>query len=490
VQPEARRHTRSYGRPALAALLGTALLGAVLCACSSAGTAAHRARSATTTTKASASTTPSAPGAQTAWTTYGGSFLRTSVDTDDPAVSQAPKPAWTSAAPDGAIYGEPLVYSGGVFVATENDTVYGYSASTGAPLWPADHLATPAPAGALPCGDITPTVGITSTMVIDPSTGVLFASAETGSAGAVEHFLFAIDTSTGKVLWSRDLDQPGWTASAQLQRAGLALSGGDVLAGFGGNYGDCGDYSGWVVGVPESGSGRVIDYRVPTAREGAIWAPAGITVEQTGDVFVATGNGSAVSGQPFDHGDAVIELSPQLSELQYFAPSNWTQLNEDDGDLGSTSPIDLGNGELFEVGKGGTGYLLDAGALGRIGGQVSSLSLCFSIGGGAYLAPDVYVVCNQQGSIAQVTVGQGGKLNRGWTWKSPTGGASSPTIAGGVLWSVDPGSSTLYGVYLANGTTLYSLPLHTGALAHFVAASAADRMLLVAGAGGVEAFDL
>ncbi len=40
--------------------------------------------------------------------------------------------AWTSPALDGEIYGEPLVWSGRIYVATENDTVYALSPGTGA----------------------------------------------------------------------------------------------------------------------------------------------------------------------------------------------------------------------------------------------------------------------------------------------------------------------------------------------------------------------
>ncbi|MGH9030448.1 MAG: PQQ-binding-like beta-propeller repeat protein, partial [Acidimicrobiales bacterium] len=194
------------------------------------------------------SSSPGAPGSSGtsgSWTTYGGSFARTSFDGSDPARTKSPSEAWKSEALDGDVYGEALVYHGDVFVATENDTVYGFSQSTGSPLWPPDHVATPAQSDALPCGDINPTVGITSTMVIDPSTGVLFASAETSSSGSassassVHHLLYAIQSSTGKVLWSRDIDQ-SWVAADQLQRLGLAISDGNVLVGFGGNYGDCG----------------------------------------------------------------------------------------------------------------------------------------------------------------------------------------------------------------------------------------------------------
>src|ERR1700722_7698006 len=85
--------------------------------------------------------------------------------------------AWTSPALDGEIYGEPLVSSGRVYVATENNTVYALSAATGAVAWSA-HLGSPVPTTGLPCGNITPTVGITGTPVIDQSRGEIFVVAD------------------------------------------------------------------------------------------------------------------------------------------------------------------------------------------------------------------------------------------------------------------------------------------------------------------------
>ncbi len=463
------------------------------CATTHGATGARRATSTTTFPTASTTATTTATAAPSAqWTTYGGSFSRNAFAASFPAVTTTPARLWTSPALDGAVYGEPLVFDGQVLVATENDTVYDLSAATGKVQW-SDHLATPASAGALPCGDITPTVGITATMVIDPATDTVYASAETETGGAVGHLVVGISLATHRVLWSRDVDRPGWTAAAQLQRTGLGLSDGRVLVGFGGNYGDCGRYHGWVIGVPETGTGALAVYQVPTANEGAIWAPAGITVNASGDLFVATGNGSAGAGQPFDHGDAVIELSPTLVELGYFAPSNWAQDNADDGDLGSTSPVLLPDGRLFEVGKQATAYLLESTALGGIGGQLASLALCNSRGGNAYEAPDVYVVCPDAGAIDQVRIGTGitgagNSMERGWTWTSPTGGASSPTIAGGVVWTIDGGSSMLYGIDAATGATRFSLPLDVGRPEHFAAPSVAGTMIVVAGSSAVEAF--
>ena len=85
-------------------------------------------------------------------------------------------------------------------------------------------------------------------------------------------------------------------------------------------------------------------------------------------------------------------------------------------------------------------------------------------------------------------MGPGNALAHGWTWKSPTGNAGSPTLAGGVLWSIDIGASVLYGVDPATGATRYRLPLATGTPPHFAAPSVAGGMILVAGSSHVEAF--
>src|SRR5580698_765184 len=95
------------------------------------------------------------------WTVYHGDAIGTGVSTVFRSVSTARR-AWTSPVLGGEIYGEPLVYSDDVFVATENDTVYALSSSRGAVVW-SRHLATPVPSTDLPCGNISPTVGITGT---------------------------------------------------------------------------------------------------------------------------------------------------------------------------------------------------------------------------------------------------------------------------------------------------------------------------------------
>jgi hypothetical protein len=463
-----------------------ALAAGLLAACGSGpGVARRHATTTAPTTTATAPATTASP-AVAEWTTYGGSNARTSADVAEGALSTSARVAWTSPQVDGAVYGEPLVFGGHVFVATENDTVYALSAADGSVQW-SDHLGSPVPASALPCGNIEPTVGITSTMVVDAATRTLFVSAASWD-GSVHHELVAIDLASHAVRWKRSLDQPGWNAPAQLQRAGLALDAGQVVVGFGGNYGDCGSYHGWVIGIPENGTGASRAYEVPSVNEGAIWAPAGPAVDDTGDVFVATGNGSASPGQPFDHGNSVVELSSALTETSYFAPANWAEDNASDGDLGATSPVLLGGGLLFVVGKERTGFLLHRASLGGVGGPAATIDLCNSRGATAASGAQLFVVCPDDGTVDEVTVNGSGGLGRGWTWRSPTGGAGSPTIARGLLWTVDAGAATLYGVDPASGVTRLRLALRTGMPSHFAGVSAGEGLLVVAGASAVEAF--
>ena len=208
--------------------------------------------------------------------------------------------AWTSPALDGEIYGEPLVSSGRVYVATENDTVYALSSATGAVIW-STHLGTPVPAGSLPCGDITPTVGITGTPVIDQSRGEIFVVADELVHGKPAHLLVGLATDSGKREMTQDVDPAGADTAALLQRTGLTLDAGQVVFGFGGNFGDCAAYRGRLVAVPEAG-GTPADFTVDAAAgesQGAIWmggaAPA---VDSSGHLWVSTGNGSVHSRRP------------------------------------------------------------------------------------------------------------------------------------------------------------------------------------------------
>src|SRR5215469_7060852 len=199
------------------------------------------------------------------WATYHQNSARAgrAAGTPDPAALQD---LWRQPL-DGAVYAEPLVVGGQVIVATENDSVYALDAETGKVLW-RSHLGSPVSQADLPCGDIDP-LGITSTPVYDPATGLVFTVAEIQGPA---HVLVGLDVTTGQIKVRRLVDPPGIDPLAYQQRAALALSDGKVYVSFGGLYGDCGNYRGTVVASRTDGSGPLLTFQVPTTREGAIWA--------------------------------------------------------------------------------------------------------------------------------------------------------------------------------------------------------------------------
>ncbi len=397
--------------------------------------------------------------------------------------------AWTSPTLDGEIYGEPLSFDGRVYVATENDTVYALSASTGGVLWSA-HLGTPVPASDLPCGDIAPTVGITGTPVIDPSRGEIFVVADELADGRPAHMLTGLATASGTTELREDVDPAGANTAALLQRTGLNLDDGRVVFGMGGNFGDCARYRGRVIAAPETG-GKPLMFTVdaaPGENQGAVWmGGAAPVVGGNGDVWVATGNGSVYSySHAYDDSDAVLELSPAMRLLQYFAPRTWAANNSQDLDM-STAPVLLPDGQVILTGKSAIVYLLDGAHLGGIGHQQATLlDACpEDIDGGIALSGmTVFLPC-RTGIIAVRAARSPSALHL--LWSSGTGGGP-PVLVSGLVWTIGQ-DGMLYGLDPATGKVRQQAPI--GAVAnHFPTPSVADGLMLAPAARNVVAFSL
>jgi len=206
-----------------------------------------------------------------------------------PAASGTLTKVWTAKL-DGAVYAEPLVIGGHILAVTENDTAYSLDPKTGAVQW-SKHLGTPVSPVYAPVRQHRPARDH-RTPAYDAATGSVFMVAE--EAGP-HHLLYALDPSTGAVRWSRNVDLSGDSPTTHQQRPALTVANGYVYIGFGGLAGDCGQYKGEVVGVPTSGTGSTIAYRVPVAREGAVWATGGPVIDAAGNVYVSTGNGSSTT---------------------------------------------------------------------------------------------------------------------------------------------------------------------------------------------------
>lgn len=430
---------------------------------------------------AASAATPPAGGSS--WTVYHANPAGTGAAGPVSAVNTGTR-AWTSPALDGDIYGEPLVWDGRVYVATENDTVYALSAATGAVAW-SSHLGSPVPAGQLPCGDITPVVGITGTPVIDQSRAEIFVVADELVRGASEHVLAGLSAASGAAELTEDVDPPGAEPAALLQRTGLNLTHGQVIFAMGGNFGDCPSYRGRVAAVPETGGpARYFTVDAGSGQsQGAVWmGGAAPTVDGAGNVWVTSGNGSVTSSsQPYDDSDAALELSPSMRLLQFFAPTTWPSDNASDRDM-STAPALLADGQVVAAGKSGQAYLLSGAHLGGIGGQQATLApACSEVidGGFATAGTTVYLPC-LSGIVAARAAASPPALQL--LWRAGTGGGP-PVIAAGLVWTIGR-NGVLYG--LSAGTGRVAQQAQVGTLAnHFPTPSVADGLLLVPAARDV-----
>jgi outer membrane protein assembly factor BamB len=436
-------------------------------------------------TAAGATASPG-PAGGTSWTLYHDSPAGTGVVPHVTSVDTMTR-AWTSPSLDGQIYGEPLVFDGRVYVATENDTVYALNASNGAVAW-STHLGTPVPSGALPCGDIMPNVGITGTPVIDPSRGEIFVVADEMVSGRPAHMLTGLATATGSIEMTQDVDPAGVNTAALLQRTGLTLDDGRVVFGMAGNFGDCSRYKGRLFAAPEDG-GKPRLFTVDAAAgesQGGIWmGGAAPVVDSSGHVWVATGNGSVYSySHAYDDSDSVLELSPTMRLLQYFAPTTWATNNSQDLDM-STAPVLLPDGQVILTGKSRIVYLLDGARLGGIGHQQASLGPACSQdidGGIALVGMTVYLPC-EAGVIAVRAARSPPALHL--VWSSGTGGGP-PIVAAGLVWTIGQ-NGVLYGLDPATGKIRQQAPI--GAVTnHFPTPSIADGLMLAPAADHVVAF--
>jgi outer membrane protein assembly factor BamB len=362
------------------------------------------------------------------WPEFGGNG-----DRADAGVGRAATPGplatrWRTPQLDGAVYAQPLVSGDCLLVATEDDSIYAFDTADGKLVWHT-HIASPVTSG-LPCGNIDPS-GITGTPVVDAADGALWAVVLTTVSGHPQHQLVELGLATGHVERRQPVSVAGRNPAAEQQRSALAMAGGKVYVPLGGLYGDCNNYVGAVAGADVAKTTALSYWEVPTGTGAGIWEPGGPAVLPDGDLLVATGNGSAQPGQRFDGSNAVIKLSPALKMASYFAPANWAQLNQTDGDLGSTGPVVLPGGMAFEVGKTGTGFLVDTSRLGGVGGEVASASVCSGGGYGAdaVSGATVYVPCASGLAAVQVS----GRSLR-VLWRSGAGGGGSPVIAGGRVW--------------------------------------------------------
>lgn len=303
---------------------------------------------------------------------------------------------------DGQVYGQPLFMPNVtiqgqsydvVYVATEHDSVYAFDADQNAPVAPLWHTTflktgvTTAPSVdlySINCCNVNPEVGITSTPVIDPTTGTIYVLAMTKEAGPTYvQRLHALDITTGQerpgspVVIQGSVPGTGagsvngvvtFSAKAELQRCGLLLMNGVIYIAWA-SFGDSPPYHGWVMGYNASTLQQTALLNTTAyGSDGGIWqsGEALAADPSTGSIFFQTGNGTYDTSHPvMDGGDSMYRLSPQLQILDSFTPFNQFCMEQTDNDLGSGGTLLLPPqpgahpSELIGGGKEGRLYVVD-----------------------------------------------------------------------------------------------------------------------------------
>jgi hypothetical protein len=272
---------------------------------------------------------------------------------------------------DGSVDAEPL-YVGGMtisggthnvlFVVTENDSVYAFDADTFAQLWhasvlPVDETVPTATADFAGCGQVSPQIGITSTPVIDRTSGpngTIFVVAMSVANTTFHHRLHALDLTTGVDLKpNTDIQATsGATTFAPKQyeeRSGLLLLNSVIYLTWT-SHCDASPYNGWVMGYGESSLQQVSAINVTPGGGGGIWMSGdGLAADSSGNIYFLDGNGDfdstpnapQASG---NYGNAFIKLSTAnntLAVADYFAMFDTVIESGNDRDLGSGGLIVL-----------------------------------------------------------------------------------------------------------------------------------------------------
>jgi outer membrane protein assembly factor BamB len=308
-----------------------------------------------------------------------------------------------------------------------------------------------------------------STPVADPDARSIYAASADG-------YIQKLAVADGRVLWRTAIT---YLPLREKMDSPLKLFRGRIIAVTGGYIGDRPPYQGHVA-ILDAASGKLLQVwnslcseRAELMQPGscrqtqsAIWGRAGAVIDPAdGRIFIATGNGDW--NGTTDWGDAVIVLNSQATAiLGNYTPVNTGQLNDDDLDLGSSSPVLLGADLIAQGGKDGKIRLLSlqaiAGATGHKGHEVQIVST--PSGTDLFTQPAVWRRGGQTWMFAADNGGtaawqvENGSLHQ--AWRNDAGG-TSPFEADGLLFVYAPGGGL--NVYEASsGRRIATLPCGSG----------------------------
>lgn len=435
---------------------------------------------------------------------------------------------------DGLVDAQPLYVAGlGIpgkgthnvlFVASEHDSVFGFDADDGSPLWQVTVLtAGETTSDDRGCEQVTPEIGVTSTPVIDLSMGlhgtIYVVAMSKDSSGNYHQRLHALDITTGAEQFNGPMEiaaqYPGTGDNSQggyvifdpkqyKERAGLLLLNHIVYTSWASHCDDR-PYTGWII----SYNGKTLAQEsvlnvTPNGSEGAIWASgAGLATDNLGNIYFLDANGTfdtTLNGSGFpvngDYGNAIMKLSTKDNRAavsDYFNMYNTVAESQADEDLGSGGAMVVPNfkdasGTLHELvvgaGKDANIYLANRTNMGKFNPNNNSQiyqEVTGALAGSVFSAPafaDHKIYYGAVGdSIKAFSFNSQGMLNSTPASATATNFAypgATPSISGNsagnmILWATENTDPIVLHAYNANNLTqeLYNSNQAAGGRDHF-----------------------
>ena len=196
----------------------------------------------------------------------------------------------------------------------------------------------------------------------------------------------------------------------------LLETGGNIYVAFGGQYGDCGNYSGWLIAynadtLAQSGA---IDLN-PNSTQGGMWNAAGGSLRRHSGIRLCCHGqhrGWDSPSEPNDYPNSVVRLTNPgtLTVADYWTPFNAATLDQEDVDLGSAGVLILpdlvDNSSVVHhnavaAGKDGNMYVVDRDNLGQFNMSTNNTVQTIATNGvnfstPAYFNNNVYVCPSSQ----------------------------------------------------------------------------------------------
>ena len=394
---------------------------------------------------------------------------------------------------DGKIDAEPLYLSGVsipgkgthnvVYTVTENDSVYAFDADAGTLLWQVSVLGSGESASDdHSCAQISPQIGITSTPVIDRSSGphgtIYVVGMSKDSSNALDMTTGAEEFGGPIAVKARypgtgDNSHNGYVIfdpGQYAERQGLLLLNHVIYTAWT-SHCDQGLYTGWLIGYSESTLAQTSVLNVtPNGSQGSIWQSGAGIASDGQNLFFLDANGTfdtALTKKGFprngDYGNAFLKVSTTNNKLRvadYFNMFNTVQESESDQDLGSGGalvlpPMKNAKGKVrylaMGAGKDQNIYIVNRKKMGKfnpnndnaiyqevdgvLGGGEWATSAYFN--GNIYFGPAGNNLLQFQFSKAKLSTSPRSKSAASFTRPGTTPSVSAHGSSHGIVWAIE-----------------------------------------------------